>query len=173
MVSYVDTDVMNERLGVERPSELLDPAGGDFESFYEQQHASQVRRAFLLVRSNEIANDVVHDAMIGVYRRWGQIDNPAAYLNRAVLNGCRDFGRREVTSAATIHRLRPNARDRAEFEILDDVLQGLPFNHRAAVVLRYYCGWSTRQIADALDCPVNSVGPYINRALARMKQELS
>ena len=59
-----------------------------FEQFYADELAVQVRRCFVLTGSNEIANDIVHDAMTEVYRRWPSLDNPGAYLNRAVLNRC-------------------------------------------------------------------------------------
>ncbi|MCB0968698.1 MAG: sigma-70 family RNA polymerase sigma factor [Ilumatobacter sp.] len=141
-------------------------------AFYASEHASQVRRAYLLVRSNELANDIVHDAMVGVWRRW-PLENPAGYLSRSVLNGCRDAGRRRVSRADLLGRLRTDPVDSQPSEHLDDVLMALPFNQRAAVVLRFYCGWSTKEIAAAMDCPANSVGPWITRGLERMRRELS
>lgn len=144
-----------------------------FGAFYEQRHAAEVRRAYLMVRSNELANDIVHDAMVGVWRRWPDLDNPAGYLSAAVLNGCRDAGRRRVSRDRTIRRLGADAADRTEADVLDDVLARLPFNQRAAVVLRYYCGWSTEEIAAGLHCSANSVGPWITRALASMRKELT
>jgi RNA polymerase sigma factor (sigma-70 family) len=146
---------------------------GSFEEFYEREFATQVRRAFLLIRSNETANDVVHDAMLGVYKRWGAIENPAGYLNRSVINGCRDAARRSRSRRALISRIRPVAKESGQGEILDDILASLPFNHRAAVVLRFYGGWTAEEIADALDCSPNSIGPWISRALTTMEKELS
>jgi RNA polymerase sigma factor (sigma-70 family) len=57
-------------------------------------------------------------------------------------------------------------------EILDDVLATLPFRHRAAVVLRYYGDMSTAEIAAALDCAPGSVGPWIDRALKKLRKAL-
>ena len=42
-----------------------------------------------------------------------------------------------------------------------------------AVVLRFYAGFTTDQIADTLGCPSGSVGPWIDRALKKMRKELS
>ena len=72
----------------------------EFTALYRQEHDRQVRRAFLLLGDSEAANDVVHEAMVSVFRRWSGIDDPAAYLNRAVLNGCRDAGRRRSSLPA-------------------------------------------------------------------------
>lgn len=124
------------------------------------------------MRSNELANDIVHDAMVGVWRRW-PLENPTGYLSQAVLNGCRDAGRRRASRNAAVGRLGAGSADRAPSEHLDDVLAALPYNQRAAVVLRFYCGWTTAEIAEALDCPANSVEPWISRALARMRKDLA
>ena len=156
--------------------DVLEPASdpptvvGSFEEFYEREFATQVRRAFLLTRSNETANDVVHDAMLGVYKRWHTVENPGGYLNRSVINGCRDAARRSRTRRTLMSRIRPAADEFNQGEILDDVLASLPFNHRAAVVLRFYGGWTAEEIADALDCSPNSIGPWISRALTTMKR---
>jgi RNA polymerase sigma factor (sigma-70 family) len=151
-------------------------AGDDaFAAFYRAEHDGQVRRAFLLVGSSEVANDVVHDAFLAVYRRWGDIDEPGPYLNRAVLNGCRDVGRRRSRDARVLPRLAAAA-DGGPAEAgdpLDDALGALPFNQRAAVVLRYYGQLTVAEIADALGCPRGSVGPWIHRALETLRRALS
>ena len=145
----------------------------DFDSFYRVEVVGQVRRAALLVGSDEAANDIVHDAFANMYRRWAEITDPAPYLNRAVLNGCRDRARRGQRYLRLVDRLRSTAPMSGEPEIVSDLLGRLPFNQRAAVVLRFYAGFSTDEIATALDCPRGSVGPWIDRALNRMRKELS
>ena len=141
-----------------------------FGDFYRLELDAQVRRAVLLLGSSDIANDVVHDAFIAVYRRWDTLDEPGPYLHMTVLNGCRG-----------IHRQRSRQR-RLRFvdhgdpatvdEYLDDLLAALPFSQRAAVVLRFYGGLTTQEIARELDCAAGSVGPWINRALASMRRAL-
>ena len=143
-----------------------------FSDFYRAEHAGQVRRAALLVGSDETANDVVHDAMTAMYQRWDMITDPGPYLNRAVLNGCRDVGRRRAADRKRARRLRPQ-HDSTHDEILLDVLSRLPFNQRAAIVLRFYAGMTEREISATLDVPTGSIGPWINRALTTMNKELS
>lgn len=152
----------------------LDPPtpNAEFSAFYTREFALQVRRAFVLLRSNEAANDVVHDAMIEVFTRWSDLRQPGAYLNRSVLNRCRDLGRRSVTHRRMLSRLVDPTDGAGPQEPLGDLFDGLPFNQRAAVVLRYYSGLSIAEIADALDCPRGSVGPWLDRALKAMKETL-
>src|SRR4051812_13059319 len=66
-----------------------------FETLYGAELRGQVQRAALLLGSASSANDVVHDAFIAVLQRWDSLDEPGPYLNRCVLNGCRDLLRRQ------------------------------------------------------------------------------
>jgi RNA polymerase sigma factor (sigma-70 family) len=145
----------------------------EFAGFYARELDRQVRRAFLLLGSNDAANDVVHDAFVSVYRRWREIDEPGPYLNRVVLNACRDVARRRARDERTLRRIATDDDDHAVSEVLDDVLRGLPFNHRAAIVLRYYGQLTVAEIADALGARPGSVGPWIDRGLKKMRRALS
>lgn len=147
------------------------PADSSFEAFFDLEALGQVKRAALLLGSNEDANDVVQEAFARVYARWDDIGELGPYLNRVVLNLCRDHARRRGTVRRSLPRLVTAGED-AVTEVLDDVLDRLPFNQRAAVVLRFWAGLSNEQIAAELDCPVGSVGPWISRALATMREEL-
>lgn len=159
---------MNE---VEREPAVADEAAG-FTEFYVAELDRQVRRAFLMVGSNELANDVVHDAMVEVYRRWQAIERPAAYLNRAVLNGCRDSGRRSATQRRMLGRLVDRGGETVMRDVLDDALRTLPFIQRGAVVLRFYGGLSVNEIADALGCAPGTVGPALDRGLTKLRKVL-
>lgn len=149
-----------------------DRADQDFVDFYRAEQPGQVRRAALMLGCDEAANDVVHDVFTAMYRSWGSINDPGPYLNRAVLNGCRAVGRERSRQLRLRERLRTPQSSMSHDEVLLDVVARLPFNQRAAVVLRFYAHMSEREIADALDVPSGSVGPWIHRALDQMKKEL-
>ncbi len=151
----------------------VQPAPSTFAEFYRGEVDGQVRRAALLVGSAEAANDLVHDAFVEVYRRWDEIDRPGPYLNRAVLNRCRDTGRRKRRHERLLPRLVAVDGQPWQPDSIADVLDVLPFNQRAAIVLRFYVGMSNVEIARALHCPPGSVGPWIDRALKHLRKELS
>ncbi len=158
----------------DKPSRERDnsPDPDDFAGFYEREVARQVRRAGLLLGSREAAHDVVHEAFVAVYQRWGRIMEPGPYLERSVLNGCRDLVRRERTRAR--RSSEPPGSDLPAVDApLHDALAKLPFNHRAAVVLRFYHQLTEAEIADRLGCRPGSVGPWIQRGLRRLRRELS
>jgi len=146
-----------------------------FRRFYEDEHGEMVRRATLLTGSVDTAHDVVHEAFAQLWRRWGTIESPGPYLQRSVVNGARDQHRRTTRDRGLRQRLRPVAAvpEPSHDPDLARALATLPFNHRAAVVLRYYGGLTEREIAAQLDCAPGSVGPWIRRGLDRLQEELS
>jgi RNA polymerase sigma factor (sigma-70 family) len=156
-----------EAQSVESPADGL-----GFGDFYRLELDAQVRRAVLLLGSNDVANDVVHDAFIAVYRRWGTLNEPGPYLHTAVLNGCRGVHRQRSRQQKVLPRLIDRDTPASVDDHLDDLLAELPFNQRAAVVLRYYCGLTTEEIARELGCRPGSVGPWINRALAKLRKAI-
>lgn len=149
-----------------------DDAEAAFAEFFDVEFAGQFHRAVFLLRDRGAAEDVVHDAFVQVWRRWSDIAEPGPYLNRCVLNGCRDHSasrRRRWTHDRTAHVEQHDA----TADELFDVLARLPFNQRCAVVLRFYVGMSIDEIAHAMDCPVGSVGPWIQRAKQQLLKELT
>lgn len=146
--------------------------GTAFGEFYRRELDGQVRRAALLLGSDDLANDVVQDAFVAVFRRWDTLDKPGPYLNVVVLNGCRGLHRRRLRYERLMPRLLERGTALPVGECLDDVLAQLPFNQRAAVVLRFYGGLTTDEIAHALECAPGSVGPWIDRALTKMRKAL-
>ncbi len=159
----------------------------EFERFYRREHDGQVRRAYLMLGSSAAAHDVVADAFLAVLRRWDSIEQPGPYLNRCVLNGCRD-----------LHRLAP--RERVAADPLEGDLAGvggsgfagtavvgtsdvadhmaeqlllLPFRQRAAIVLRYYGGYRETDIADYLGCRPGTVGSLTHRGLRTLRKAMS
>lgn len=143
-----------------------------FAVFYEAEVVRQVRGATLILGSRQAAQDVVHDVFVEIFQRWdGGISDPGPYLQRAVVNRCRDALRRDTV--ARRYRATLRAEDVPAIDVpLYDALATLPFKHRAAVVLRYYLGLTEAEIATHLDCPTGSVGPWIRRGLDRLATQL-
>ena len=142
-----------------------------FSAFYEDEMPGQVRRATILTGDPDTAHDLVHDAFVEVYRRWESLAEAGPYLNRAVLNRCRDHARTTRRRAARLPLFLPDAT--APEHDLFDAVQALPFNHRAAIVLRYHYQFTEAEIAAVLSCRPGSVGPWLQRGLRRLRKDLS
>lgn len=66
-------------------------------ALYQAHAAGLVRLAMLMLGDQSSAEDVVQDAFLGLYRRWGALSDygrAVAYARSSVLNGCRDALRR-------------------------------------------------------------------------------
>lgn len=143
-----------------------------FAQFFAAEHERQVRRAYLMTGDADTAHDVVAAAFEQVYRRWAAIVEPGPYLQRCVLNGCRDVGRRRqrlVLASEPPESSLAGGTDEVELAM---VVAQLPFRQRAALVLRFYGGLTEREIAAALGCRPGTVGPLISRGLARLRKEI-
>jgi RNA polymerase sigma factor (sigma-70 family) len=143
-----------------------------FRAFYDSTYDQNVRRAALVLGADDVANDIVQDVMMRVYRRWDDIDNHGAYVARAVMNGCRDELRSRSRHRRATWRMWSRPDVDAPQEPLADLLDQLPFNQRAVVVLRFYGGLTVAEIADTLGCPKGSIGPWLDRALSTLKGRL-
>ena len=117
------------------------------------------------------AQDLVHDAFADVFAKWDALRDPGPYLNTAVLNRCRDHGRRAAMSDRRLRLLIPDPGN--EDEQLWDAVQHLSFNHRAVVVLRFYHRMTNNEIAAVLGCRTGSIGPWLQRALTQLRKDLT
>ena len=76
----------------DRGGEVRPAADEAIADLYAAHWTGLVRLAWLLLRDDLAAEEVVQDAFIAVHRRWDTIRDhqaAAAYLRRAVVNGAR------------------------------------------------------------------------------------
>lgn len=139
-----------------------------FDDWYVSRFAGLVRLARLMVGSEDVAVDLVQDALVGVLRHWHRIERPDHYARRAVTNACRSHHRR----LATVRRnpTRPVEPVELGARELDDVLSRLTQRQRAAVVLRYWGNLSEADIADILGVRRGSVASLLHRAIAELRE---
>ena len=67
-------------------------AEGQVTALYQAHATGLVRLAMLMLGDQGAAEDVVQDAFLGLFRRWGALNDPEralAYVRSSVFNGCR------------------------------------------------------------------------------------
>lgn len=141
-----------------------------FAAFYQSEWSRLVRRAFLIVGSTTAAEDVVQDAMSEVYRRWSELRIPGAYAFRATVNGALRRLETQRREQPTSLPYRPGSAEQPDY--IGDILDGLPPQTRAILVLKFYDGLTEAEIALAVGCRKGTVGPTITRALRCMALEV-
>ncbi len=155
---------------------MAEPTGGPaepyvaatFESLYAEEVDAMARLAFLMVGSEEQAEELVHDAFARLYERWDRVDNPGGYLRTCVVNGCRDRLRRRTVERR--HATSSPGTAEPATDHLADVLAALPYRQRAAVVLRYYEDRTEADIAELLGVRPGTVKSLLHRGLASLRE---
>ncbi|MDQ1484913.1 MAG: hypothetical protein QOJ62_606 [Actinomycetota bacterium] len=162
-------------------SEVLIEASGDafhpvvesFEDVYRRRRASLVRLAHLLTGSAAAAEDVVHDAFIGLARRQSRVSDPAAYLRRSVVNLSTNVHRRATRERRHLQTLSEPVVDAVEVDDTWRLLKQLAPRQRAVLVLRFYLDLSEAETARVLGCRPGTVKSSTARALANLKEKMS
>jgi RNA polymerase sigma-70 factor (sigma-E family) len=141
----------------------------DFDAVFTRERVPMVRLAYLMLRDEAHAEEVVQDAFVSVFERWDRLDNAGAYLRRCVVNGCLSRMRRA-------RRRIPEPVGRTEAELATDhtldAVRRLSPQRQTMVVLRYYADMTQDEIADTLRLPVGTVKSGLHRALGELKEAL-
>lgn len=143
-----------------------------FDDLYRSQYSRMVALARLMTGAFALAEEIVQDAFVQLYRNWSSVEFPLTYLRIAVVNGCRAQGRRRATERR--HRLsghEPVVVDTMAI-VVRDALQLLTPRQRAAVVLRYFEDLTERDIAEALGCRPGTVKSLLSRSITKLKGSL-
>src|SRR5690349_3183642 len=138
-----------------------------FDAFYRAHRLPMVRLAVLLIDRRSEADEVVQEAFAAVHQRWDDLDVPAAYLRRVVVNRCHDVLRRRRHRREVVLD-EPQVVEPPGDE-LRDVIATLPAKQRTVIVLRYYEDLSMESIADLTGMPVGTVKSSLHRALAQLR----
>jgi RNA polymerase sigma factor (sigma-70 family) len=141
----------------------------DFDALFTRERVPMVRLAYLMLRDEAHAEEVVQDAFVSVLERWDRVDNAGAYLRRCVVNGCLSRMRRA-------RRRVPAPVGRTETDLATDhtidAVRRLSPQRQTMVVLRYYADMTQDEIADTLRVPVGTVKSGLHRALGELKEAL-
>ena len=116
---------------------------------------------------------VAQDVLFRMSQRWGSIERPDAYLQRALTNACRNWSRHSRIAESKLRLMASSEATEAAFDDLADAVARLPFRQRAVVVLRYYGDLSEAEIADALACRPGTVKSLSSRALSTLSKEIT
>jgi RNA polymerase sigma factor (sigma-70 family) len=153
-------------------------------ALFEAHALGLVKFAKVMLGDQSIAEDVVQDAFVGMYRNWASLhdrDKALGYLRASVLNGCRTAHRNRTRRDRAL-LLAPDAGDivsaeesalvgEANREVLA-ALRALPARQREAVVLRHYLGLNEEQAAQAMRVARGTVKSATSRGLSSLARIL-
>ena len=177
----------DERSMIERAS------GGDPEAFNRLMEVHERRMYAVAPRmcaNREDAQDCLQEAMLRVYRAIGSFKGESSFstwLYRITMNTCLDELRRRKNKQSTslddlLDEGWAPSDDRSSPEkhavrvetarALQQTIQELPEDMRAAVVLRDIQGYSYEEIAQILDINVGTIKSRISRGREKLREKL-
>jgi RNA polymerase sigma factor (sigma-70 family) len=153
-----------------------------FERLYQRYVGDVYRYALALLRNPTDAEDVTQTTFMNAYRafkRGDEIQKPHNWLIKITHNVARSryahAGRRvqEVPLEEHIEQLAVPEDDKANLDTVLRALGQLPFNQRAALVMRELEGRSYAEIAETLGVSVSAVETLIFRARKSLRVKTS
>jgi RNA polymerase sigma factor (sigma-70 family) len=164
-----------EKCGEDSETDRAVTSGGGttIETVYQSERPTLLRLAYLMVGSQPVAEDLVHEAFARLVPRFDEVDNPAAYLRTAVSRLCLTWLGRASMERDRLSRIdRPPPLGTPELDDMLAALDRLRPERKAVLVLRYYADLDHAAIADALGCPTSTVRTRLHRGLADLRKEL-
>jgi RNA polymerase sigma-70 factor (ECF subfamily) len=161
-------------LGPKRP---VDPVDADFEEFY-REHVAEVYQYALAVLTNPAdAEDVTQATFLNAYRAFQRGERPRVahnWLIKIAHNVCRMRWRqaKRRPQEVPLEPIHEPAVVDDDKPTVDDVLRALsvlPFNQRAALVMREVEGRNYNEIADVLGTSVAAVEALLFRARQKLR----
>jgi RNA polymerase sigma-70 factor (ECF subfamily) len=154
-----------------------------FEALSDRCLDDSYRLAAVILRDPVEAEDVVHDAVLIGWRKFGSLRDPSrfdAWFGRIVLNLCRDRlrarRRGQVRETALIAEMDMGARDEfgpvADREAIAAVFPKLDPDLQIVVALRFYKDLQLEAIAESLGIPLGTVKSRLHTGLKRLRAEL-
>jgi RNA polymerase sigma-70 factor (ECF subfamily) len=157
----------------------------NFEAWFLQQRPALMRMAASILKDASEAEDVVQDTALILWQKLAQggIDNPTAYLRRAVwINALKRRSRRrdwtplDAESLAKSGHAEPQALALPDLQLtaweLETALLDLPPAQQAVLRLRFYGGLSFEETSKALSISINTAASRCRYALATLRQAL-
>ncbi|GIH93802.1 SigE family RNA polymerase sigma factor [Planobispora siamensis] len=144
-----------------------------FRDFVSARSPALMRLAYLLTGGDQhAAEDLLQSALARTATRWRTVEEPEAYVRRAMYRQQVSWWRRrrETTFAEPPERGEDDATSGVELRIvMRRALSRLTSRQRSVLVLRYYEDLPEAEVAAILGCSVGTVRSTTHRSLARLR----
>jgi RNA polymerase sigma-70 factor (ECF subfamily) len=141
-----------------------------FDVLYREQADRLWRAVFAYTGDREVTSDAVAEAFAQSLRRGDALRSPKAWVWRAAFQIARgELKRRAAVSPPTEERSYEVAEPAWE---LIGALRSLPERQRVVLVLRYYAGYSVREIAEIVGSTAATVRVHLSRGRRRLRDLL-
>jgi len=166
----------------EQPSAEQQPAGS-IVALFEELESPLIRYAYGIVHRREVAEEIVQEAFLKLHKHWDEVENPQAWIYRAVrnlaFNHLRKFKKEEVheevqQKVVDISEGAPENK-LEHMEALGNVrllMAELPEEEKKLVKLKYEEELSYSEIAEQVGIKVGNVGYKLHHILKKLGDSL-
>ncbi len=161
---------------------------GGLETLYDRYHAMAYALALRITTETGLAEDVVQDSFLGVWRNAARYDEPKGsvrgWLLAIVRHRAIDAIRRQrngvalgdesddtLPAALTIPDIWPEVAGRLDAEQVRQALTVLPPAQREVIELAYFDGLTQREIAAHTNAPLGTVKSRMRLGLVALRQQ--
>jgi len=163
---------------------------GGLEALYDRYHAMAYALALRITTETGLAEDVVQDSFLGVWRNAARYDEPKGsvrgWLLAIVRHRAIDAIRRQRNGVAlgdqaddtlpaslTIPDIWPEVAGRLDAEQVRQALTALPPAQREVIELAYFDGLTQREIASHTNAPLGTVKSRMRLGLVALRGQLA
>ena len=142
------------------------------EGVYRDEARRLWRAVYAWAGDSDVASDAVAEAFAQCMERGPEVRSPAAWVWRAAFKiAAGELRVRGAMRPLEDRRDVPLAMSEPLWELLE-ALQQLPSQQRAAVIVHYYGGYSTRETASLLGCASATARVHLSQGRRRLRQLL-
>jgi len=162
---------------------------GGLETLYDRYHAMAYALALRITTETGLAEDVVQDSFLGVWRNAARYAEPKGsvrgWLLAIVRHRAIDAIRRQrngvalgdqsddtLSASLTIPDIWPEVAGRLDAEQVRGALTALPPAQREVIELAYFDGLTQREIASHTNAPLGTVKSRMRLGLVALRQQL-
>jgi RNA polymerase sigma-70 factor (ECF subfamily) len=170
----------------DEPELIARSLGGDTEAYGQLVNRYKdaiYHHCFAVLRDEDAAEDMAQEAFIAAYYQLKKYKSDykfSTWLFKISTNKCLNYLRSQSKIAPPNGRViddlvsgGPTPHQAAEAYELHEAVNNLPPNYRAAISLHYWQGLGYKDIALAMEAPLNSVRVWLLRAKQQLRKELS
>lgn len=150
-----------------------------FEELIKKDQEKLYRIAYSYMRNEQDALDVVQDAIVNGYKAFHKLDHPqyfTTWMTRILINtAINDLRKKKKVSFLELDKYEPSTKDSFQsIHKLDlgEVLERLKPEQRSLLIMRFYHGYSMKEMAEILGKPEGTVKSQLHRTLALVKGNL-
>ncbi|WP_026673441.1 sigma-70 family RNA polymerase sigma factor [Alkalihalobacterium bogoriense] len=150
-----------------------------FETLVRAEQEKLYKIAYSYMRNEQDALDVVQDAVMKGYHHFDKLhhlDYFSTWMIRILMNTAVDAIKRKRDVIYIEHEKYKETTNEELESVhrmdLEEQLDKLKTEQKTLIILRFYCGYSLREMAEMLNKPEGTIKSQLHRTLAEMKKNL-